>query len=174
MKKIVVCGLFFLMIIAACQQKEEPKPNSQFPSGPVQTQDDIRLLQEAVRNNPRNVEAWIKFGNELMDSSRFSEAIEAYQRALDIDPKNVDVRVDMGVCYRNTGKSDIAVKEFKKAIQINPNHVMAHKNLGIVLAYDFRENAGAVNEFEKVLQLAPDAPDAAKIREEIQKLKSGK
>ncbi len=173
MKKIIVAGLLFITI-AACQQKQEPKSQSPLPSGSVQTQEELKLLQEAVRSDPANVTAWIKLGNTLMDSSRYNEAIDAYQRALDIDPKNVDVRVDMGVCYRNAGKPDVAAKEFRKAIEINPDHVMAHKNLGIVLAYDFRNNAQTIKEFEKSLQLAPNAPDTGRIREEIQGLKAGK
>ena len=173
MKKIIVAGLLFI-IIAACQQKEEPKSQSPLPSGSLQTQEELKLLQEAVRSNPGNVNAWIKLGNTLMDSSRYNEAIDAYQKALDMNPKNVDVRVDMGVCYRNAGKPDIAVKEFRKAIEVNQNHVMAHKNLAIVLAYDFRDNTQAIKEFERALELAPNAPDAGRIREEIQKLKAQK
>ena len=122
--------------------------------------------------DPHNGKAWIRLGNLLMDTNRFGEAIDSYQKALDIDPGNVDVRVDMGVCYRNTGKPEIAVKEFRKAIEINPSHVNAHKNLAIVLAYDLHDSAGAAKEFEKSLQLEPNAPDAARIKNEIQKLRA--
>ncbi len=114
MKKIIVAGLLFITI-AACQQKQEQKSQSPLPSGSVQTQEELKLLQEAVRSDPANVTAWIKLGNTLMDSSRYNEAIDAYQRALDIDPKNVDVRVDMGVCYRNAGKPDVAAIQGLKA-----------------------------------------------------------
>jgi tetratricopeptide (TPR) repeat protein len=173
MKKIILFVLL-LFTIAACQQKEKPKSRYQPPSVPFQSRDEIKLLQEAVRKDPHNGEAWIKLGNELMDSSHFNDAIDAYQRALDIDPKNVDARVDMGVCYRKTGRSDVAVKEIKKAIEYNPGHVMAHKNLAIILAYDFKDNAQAIKEFEKSLRLAPNAPDADRVREEIQRLKAGR
>lgn len=170
--KTFIMSVLFLFIAASCQQKQEPKPVGQMPQGQIQAQEEITLLKEMTTKDPGNGKAWIRLGNLLMDTNRFGEAIDSYQKALDIDPANVDVRVDMGICYRNTGKPDVAAKEFGKAIEINPSHVIAHKNLAIVLAYDLHDSAGAVREFEKSLQLAPNAPDAERIRNEIQKLKA--
>jgi len=174
MKKILYFVLLSLIIAGCQQQKEEPKSKPQFPAGPIQAQDTLRLAQEAVRADPKNVNAWIQLGNMLMDASRFNEAVDAYQKALEIDPKNVDVRVDMGTCYRNSGKPDIAVKEFRKALEINPNHAFGHLNLAVVLAGDFKDKAQAIKEFEKYLQVAPNASNAEQIRQEIQKLKTSK
>lgn len=173
MKKLLTY-LIIAITIAACQQKEEPRSHDHLPILPLQAQDDLKFIQEVTKNDPGNVNAWIKLGNTLMDAARFNEAIDAYQKALAIDPKNVDVRVDMGTCYRNSGKPDIAVREFKKALEVNPNHVNGHKNLAVVLAYDFGEKAQAIKEFEKTLQLAPNDPDAEQLKLEIQRLKSAK
>ncbi len=173
MKTILLSALVFLVAVS-CQQKQTEQPAGQVPSGHADVMAEERMLRDVVAKDPRNGEAWIKLGNILMDTSRFGEAIDAYQKALDIDPKNVDVRVDMGICYRNTGRAEIAVKEFRKGIEINPSHLMAHKNLAIVLAYDTKDNAGAIKEFEKTLQLAPAAPDAGQIKAEIEKLKAPK
>jgi len=173
MKKVLIVMLFVFMVVG-CRQKDEPKPVSQFPSGPIQSQDDTRILKEAVQKDPKNVEAWIKLGNAMMDTKRFDEAIDPYQKALAIDPNNLDVRVDMGTCYRYSGKSDRAVEEYRKALKINPDHLIARKNLAITLADDLKDRAGAIKEFERVLELAPNAPDAADVKEEIKKLKAGK
>jgi len=173
MKKILICSLVFF-VFTACQQKESPKSAEQMPPAALQAQGDIKLLEEAVQKDPKNGEAWVKLGNIYMDTSRFNEAVDSYQKALEIDPKNVDARVGMGICYRNIHKSDMAVKEFRKAIEIDSSHINAHKNLAIVLEYDLNDPAGAIKEFETALQLAPNAPDAARIRAEIQKLKLAK
>jgi len=93
---------------------------------------------------------------------------------LDIDPKNVDVRVDMGTCYRKLGKPDVALKEYRRALELNPNHLFALKNMGVVFAYDLRDADQAVKAFEKALALAPNAPDAEQLKQEIQKLKAAK
>lgn len=172
MKKILVFLLLLLTVATACQSKEEPKSQSQPPAGMLYTENELKLLQDIVKKDPGNLNAWISLGNLLMDSSRFNEAVDAYQKALAIDPKNVDVRVDMGTCYRNSGKPDIAVREFRKALELNPNHPYGHMNLGVVLAYDLKDNVQAIKEFERYLQLAPNSPNAYQLRMEIQKLKS--
>lgn len=181
MKKIIflVC---LVLVAAACQQKEEPKPRYEFPSGPVQGgqggpiqgQDDTKLLREVVSKDPKNLDAWIKLGNVLMDTNRYQEAVEAYGKALELDPRNVNVRVDMGTCYKNSGRPEIAVREYKKALELDPNHLNAHRNLAVVMADDMKDKAQAVREFEKYLQLAPNAADAPQIRQLVQQLKGGK
>jgi cytochrome c-type biogenesis protein CcmH/NrfG len=163
-----------MIMLGACQQKEEPKAPYQAPTVQMPGQPDTRALQEIVQKEPGNVKAWIQLGNIMMDTGRFHEAIDAYQKALDLDPKNVDVRVDMGTCYRSIGRSDVAIKEYRKAMEINPSHPMAHKNAGVVLAFDLKNNAEAVKEFEKYLQLAPNAPDAPALRQEVERLKAAR
>jgi tetratricopeptide (TPR) repeat protein len=167
---------FFLLIVvlmsAGCQRKEEPK--TQLPEGSIEAQEEISALRDAVRKDPKNLDAWTKLGNILMDTSYFDEAIKAYQEVLNGDPKNVDVRVDMGTCYRKIGKPDVAVSEYRKALEINPNHLLALRNLGVVLEYDIKDNKQAIQAFEKYLQVAPNAEDAERVKAEIEKMRSSK
>jgi len=177
MKKLLIASVVVIFAVVGCQKKEEPKQQYDFPSGsagPVQSLEQMKLLKEAVSKDPKNVNAWISLGNMMMDTSRFSEAADAYEKALAIDPKNVDVRVDMGTCYRNMGNPDLAAKAYRKALEFDPKHLHAHKNLGIVLAYDLKDTASAVKEFEAALAIAPNAPDADQLRQKIQELKASK
>jgi tetratricopeptide (TPR) repeat protein len=179
MNKLLLTSLLVVFAIVGCQ-KEEPKPQFDFPSGPVggggpiQSMDQTKMLQEAIAKDPKNINALISLGNMMMDTKRFNEAIDAYQKALAIDPKNVDVRVDLGTCYRNSGQPDLAVKEYRKALELNPRHLNAHKNLGVVLAYDLKDVKQAAKEFEAALAIEPNAPDAGQLRQEIEKLKAMK
>jgi cytochrome c-type biogenesis protein CcmH/NrfG len=174
MKKLFIACLAAFLFLANCQKKEEPKVQMPLTSGPIQTQNEIGLLQEAVRQDPKNVNAWITLGNMLMDNSRFQEAIDAYQQALELAPRNADVMVDMGTCYKNIGKPDRAAEEFRKAIKINPGHLYAHRNLGVVLANDIGDKKQAIKEFEEYLRLSPDTPDTQRIRQEVVRLKASK
>jgi len=171
MNRLVLVCLAAVFLFANCQKKEEPKVQSQVPAGTMVMQDKILQLQELVRQNPKNLNAWIGLGNSLMDSGRFPEAVDAYQKALEIDPKNTDVRVDMGTCYRSAGQPDSAAEEYKKAIASNPGHPNAHRNLGIVLAFDLKNKREAIREFEEYLKVAPNAPDAQQISQLIAELK---
>jgi len=172
MKKILFLVMVTAFALAGCQ-REEDRPVTGGPPGasPLGAEQEIKLLQSVLKEDPDNLNALIRMGNASMDTARYAEAIEAYGRALSIDPSNTDVRVDMGVCYRNNGRPDIAEKEFRKAIEQNPRHAIAHLNLGVVLAYDMQKPREAVAMFERYLELAPNAPNADAIRGEIAKLK---
>ena len=183
MRKAGIALSLVSLMVFGCQQTEEPKPQFQPPvgqgqmppagvGGPVQGVDTVKLLQDALKKDPKNLNALIELGNIMMDTHRFAEAIDAYTKALEIDPRNVDVRVDMATCYRNSGKPDVAIKEYKKALEINPNHINGHKNMAVVLAYDLKDYKQAVMEFEKVIALEPNGPDTGAIRAEIEKLKA--
>ncbi|MDP2156828.1 MAG: tetratricopeptide repeat protein [Nitrospirota bacterium] len=182
MKKLFVFIVFATFPLFGCQQKDDSKPQFQPPvgqtgqgpvgSGPIQGFDKVKMLQEVVAKDPKNMNAWIELGNILMDTRRYAEAVEAYQKALVIDPKNVDVRVDLGTCMRESGKPDMAVKEYQKALEYNPNHINANKNMGVVLEYDLKDGKQALKYFEKAILLAPNAPDAGAIKAEIDKLKA--
>jgi tetratricopeptide (TPR) repeat protein len=184
MKRTAVFLLCAGMLFLGCQQKEESKPQYQFPvgqgqpggmqPGSAQSVDIVKLLQDAVKKDPKNLHAWIELGNTLMDTRRFPEAVEAYQKALELDPKNVDVRVDMGTCYRNSGKPDLAVKEYKKALENNPNHLNGHLNLAIVLAFDIHDYPQAQKVIEKAIAMAPNSPEAQRVRQEIERMKGTK
>ena len=172
MERLLVVCIAFLFLLTGCQKKEESKMRTLSPADAERVQNQILQLQEIVRQNPRNLSAWIHLGDISMDSSRFYEAIDAYQKALALDEKNVNIRVDLGTCYRSIGKPDKAAEEYRKAIAINPNHINAHRNLGIVLAFDLNDRKGAIRELEEYLRLSPQAPDAAQIGQLIKKLKA--
>ncbi len=172
MKKTIFVLLLALIAAAGCNQNEAQKSPYGAPVGVLPTPLDIKSLQDAASKAPKSEGAWTDLGNALMDSGRFKEAVDAYQKSLTLDPKNVDVRVDMGTCYRNMGVPDKAVAEYREALKINPEHPNGHRNLGVVLAFDLKDKAGAVKEFEKYLQLMPNAPDSEKIRQLVQELQA--
>jgi len=181
MKHAMLILLVAAAVVSGCKQQQAQWSQGQAgqnqvvaPPASIKSPQEVQQLESLAKANPNNVNAWIALGNAQMDAQRFAEAIIAYQRALELDPKNVDVRVDMGTCYRGVHQPEKAVEEYRKAMKIDPRHPMAHMNAGVVLAFDLGRKAEAVKEFEKYVELAPNAPNAADIRQEIQKLKAAK
>ena len=173
--RILLCAVLVMLFGATgCQQKEASNKQVVAPPQAMISPQQIDNLRSLAKMNPGKADGWIALGNALMDTQQFNEAIDAYQKALALDPKNVDVRVDMGTCNRNAGKPDVAIAEFRRAIKLNPNHLNAHRNLGVVLAFDMKDRAAGIKEFEKLLALAPNAPDSAQIKAVIEELKAGK
>lgn len=171
----VLTVVFIVMMSFACQQRQEQKqqPVVYTPAAPP-AQMQIDQYQAAVKQSPKSATAWINLGDVLMDSHRYAEAIEAYDKALALDPKNVNVLVDQGTCYRGMGKFDKAVELYQKAIKIDPKFPNAHRNLGVVLSIDLHKNAEGAKEFQKYLELQPNAPDAESIRQTIRQLEARK
>jgi cytochrome c-type biogenesis protein CcmH/NrfG len=176
MKRTILFIVLVLVVVSGCdQRKDAAKGQAPMPGAPMmKSPEEIRQLEQLAKQAPKNAEAWIMLGNALMDSNRFSEGADAYGKALALDPKNVNVRVDRGTCLRNMGKPQEAVEEYKKALKIDPNHINANRNMGVVLTYDLNDKKGAIKAFEKYLEVAPAAPEAASIRQLLQELKSSK
>jgi tetratricopeptide (TPR) repeat protein len=182
MKRALLILIIAAAVVTGCKQQQQAQWSQGqagqnqvvVPPPMVKSPQEIQQLELLAKANPKNADAWTALGNAQMDAQRFAEAIISYQRSLEIDPKNVNVRVDMGTCYRGVGQPEKAVEEYRKGQKIDPRHAMARMNAGVVLAFDLRRNAEAIKEFEKYLELAPNAPNAADIRQEIQRLKTAK
>jgi Flp pilus assembly protein TadD len=174
-KKVLAIVLVLIAATGCSQQRTEPKGQAGYPGGTAVaiSPEEMRMLEQAVKQSPKNAAAWIDFGNALYDSGRFGECADAYQKALALDPKNVDVRVDMGTCLKNSGRPQLAVEEYRRALKLNPAHIQVHKNMGLALAFDLHDKKAGASELEKYLELEPNAPDAGEIRQMVQNLKSG-
>ena len=177
MKKIVAGVAMVLVLSGAygCQQKNEQKqqPMNYTPAvSPALL--EIDRLQQATKVTPQSAQAWTRLGDGLMDSQRFSEAIDAYEKSIALEPKNVNVLVDLGTCYRGVGKFDKAIEQYRKALKLDPNFPNAHRNMGVVMAFDLNNRAEGLKAFKKYLEVAPNSPDAPSIRQTIQELSAGK
>jgi tetratricopeptide (TPR) repeat protein len=173
MRKVLIVLMLVLAVVACKREEPKPIPGAAGP-GAVDFDREISLLKSILKEDPDNLQALVKLGNISYDVNRCQDAVDAYGRALELSPDNVNVRVDMGTCYRKLGRSDRAMEEYRKAIEINPNHQYAHMNMAVVLAYDFNKKDEAIKEFEKYLELAPTAPNAQFVKDEIAKLKAAK
>jgi len=167
--KVLVISICLVFLAAGCEKKE---PKAGPGGGSLGVEQELRFLQNVVKDDPNNINAWIKLGNINMDMGKYQDAVASYSRALELDPNNLEVRVDMGSCYRYMGMPEKAIGEYKKALAINPDHPFANKNMAIVLAYDMRKYSEAAEVLDNYLKKNPGDPDAAKVREEIRSLRA--
>jgi tetratricopeptide (TPR) repeat protein len=138
---------------------------AQVPSG-----SQIAALEAAAVRDPKSARAWIDLGNAYFDSHQPSKAIEAYDKALAIDPANPDVLTDQGVMYRDLKQYDKAMANFEKASKLDPRHVQSVFNLGVV-ASDLGQDQKAIQAWTRVIQMAPQSPQAAQARQLIDRLR---
>ncbi len=135
---------------------------------------ELQLLEKDSKLHPENAEIFIQIGNTCFDAGMYEKAIDAYEKALKIGPDNANVQTDLGVMYRRMKKPEEAVKAFQKAAQIDPSHEMSRFNLGVVLMHDLGDMTRAIEAWEELVKINPQAkgPGGQLVSEFIEKTKS--
>ena len=148
-------------------------PNAQQEQNLARLAGHILELEEAVRKNPEDVNAWVQLGNLYFDTGKAPQSINAYERALLLRPNDANVLTDLGIMYREAGKYDLAVESFRKATQIDPKHQNALFNRGVVLFFDLKRKEDARKVWQELLAVNPKAaaPDGKSVRDMLRDLK---
>ena len=175
----VFAGFLGGYFVGAGRGNDEAPPVAAAPAGvtmppgpdPMVVTGRIQANQKVVAADPKNEQAWVALGNDYFDLHQAQNAVDAYAKALALVPGNPDVLTDQGVMYRQLGSFDKAVADFKQAGKLNPRHLQSFFNLGIVYSQDLKDNDAAAKAWSKVIEIAPDSPQAAQARQFIAGLK---
>ena len=142
---------------------------------PVTPQDQQKIAEfvRQTESNPEDVNAWTNLGHIYFDSGQPAKAVTAYEKSLALDPNRPDVWTDLGVMYRRNGDPRKAVECFDRALSLKPNHEIALYNKGIVLLHDLNDVQGALANWEKLVQINPDAhtPSGESLKAVIEQMK---
>jgi len=130
-------------------------PDSQEASAEMGSR--ILKLEQSLKENPENVDAWTQLGNLFFDSNRFSDAIEAYGKSLSLRPGDPNVLTDLGVMYRRNKNPKKAIETFDLAISADPTFETARFNKGVVLMHDMDDLAGGIKAWEELVEVNPGA-----------------
>ena len=107
------------------------------------------LFQEAIRADPRNLEAHVLWGDLFLEKYNEGEAEASYQEALEINDRHVPALVGMA---RLSGDE----RSLQRALAINPNSVAAMEVWGRLLQRNGREEEAAAH-WSRALNLNPEA-----------------
>ena len=134
--------------------------------------------QTGVKKNDRfnQLIAPLLIDNAMMDldMGRYSSAEGGINKFLKLKPFSARGYFCLGEIYRQRGEKDDrrkAEQQYHQALTLDPDFAPPHKGLGIIYYKQGLANK-AVGEFEKYLQLLPDAFDKEYIKQYIQHLKS--
>jgi len=159
---------------AAASAPSAPASES-LPSAAALNQQAQPLL-DALKANPKDAATLVQLGNLYYDHKSWPEAIRYYQQALDIRPDDPDARTDMGTAYYYSGFPDKALDQFNQALKKFPNYPNTLFNLGIVRRDAYKDNAGALAAWDKLLKNNPNLPpdQVQKVQNVIAETKAGK
>ncbi len=140
----------------------------------VQLGGKILQLEQFLKENPDDVQAWTQLGNMFFDSDQYANAIEAYTRSLALQPDNTSVLTDLGVMYRRNKQPEKAIESFDKAIQVDPGFETARFNKGVVLLHDLEDFEGGINAWEDLIRQNPMAmaPNGESVDAIVRRMKS--
>jgi tetratricopeptide (TPR) repeat protein len=149
----------------------QPAPSAAAPAAnqpPPLDDAKVQGLMTIIKSDPNNAGAHVQLANTYFDAQRYDDAIKWYEQSIKLDPKNVDASTDLGVSYFYSNKIDEALRQFDYSLKLNPTHTKTLLNQGIVLAFGKRDLKGATLAWEKVVQLAPDSPEAQAAKQGLQ------
>ena len=121
---------------------------------PATPQQVLTQLQQAVRANPENVQAWYAAGKTLLLNRRAEAAIEPLGRAVALRPDDGLARRDLGLALLQAGRTAEALPQVERAVELRPEDAAAWNYLGAALGAN-GDLAGAVRCFERSLALDP-------------------
>ncbi|MGA6926752.1 MAG: tetratricopeptide repeat protein [Desulfosarcina sp.] len=140
----------------------------------VERQQEIDRLKAQIEKNPGDTAALMELGHHYFDANLPTEAIAVYEKALVLDPENANGWTDLGVMYRRSGDPEKAVAAFDRAMHIDAAHEASRFNKGIVLFHDLKDEKGALEAWDSLLIINPDAktPGGQAVRELVDHIRT--
>jgi tetratricopeptide (TPR) repeat protein len=132
----------------------------------------VSALKNVADREKSNATPRVDLGNLYFDAERYDEAIKWYGEALALVPNNVDVSTDLGVCYYYSNQPDKALEQFDRSLKIDPKHAKTLLNLGIVRAFGKQDLDGAMQAWQKVMEVAPGSQEAQAAKRALDSLQS--
>ncbi len=171
---VAVAGAIMAWIVWA----ERPVPvttSTELPTAaepapaPTPTLDPARVatLEAAIADDPEDRESRVALANAYFRAHSFEQAVPWFEQAIEMDPSDVDSSTSLGVSYFYTGFIDQAVEQLDRSLEIKPDHPQTWLTVGIVRAFGLDDLEGAMEAWERVIEVAPDGPEARAAREAL-------
>jgi uncharacterized caspase-like protein len=108
-------------------------------------------------------------GLQLYKEKQYAAAEAQFTEALKLRPDFALAANNLGFVYYRQEKHKEAARWFENAIKIDPSRAVAYFNLGDALAQS-GDKAGAAKAYRTYLELAPNSPAAAIVKQQLEKL----
>jgi Tfp pilus assembly protein PilF len=132
----------------------------------------IDVLKEACKLNPEAATSRLNLGIALLEAKHFAQAEEQLRDTLKRNNNSATAHMYLGIALLRQNKFEEAEKELLVATQANAAQLaMANYYLG-GLYWRKKDYTNAVQQLEKYLLFAPNAPDAERVRATIKEFRS--
>lgn len=163
---IIATGQTQTASVAAPAVAAQPAP----APAAVADEGELQAYRNILASDPKNAKAAVQLANRLYDAGRYAEAVPYYQQALAIDAKDVNVSTDLGTALYYAGRPDEALAQLDRSLGIDPSHAQTLFNIGIIKRDAKKDSNGARDAWQRLLNAAPNYPDAARVRTMLSEL----
>lgn len=120
----------------------------------------VDLITRAITLVPQHADFHGNLGTALLALQRKDEAEVAYRKAVSMDPDYAEGHYNLANLLRQRGVTGQAKQHFDRTLSLQPQHRQALNNLAMLLWEDDGNETAAAAQFDRLLRLAPDWPDA--------------
>lgn len=133
----------------------------------------LEALRSAVRLSPDAFVPRLNYGIAYLEKKQFADAETNLRLALQKNDNSPSAHMYLGITLVSLRRYDEAVKELQRAVSLKGGDGMAqaHRILG-GLYWQKGQFKEAADQLEVYLKLAPNAPDAERIRTTVKELRS--
>jgi tetratricopeptide (TPR) repeat protein len=142
------------------------------PPPPLLDESKVTAFKTMAEREPNNPKPRVELANLYFDSEKYDDAIKWYGDALKLTPSDVNVSTDLGVSYYYMNQADKALEQFAHSLRLDPKHAKTLLNVGVVKAFGKQDLTGAAEAWQKVVELAPDSPEAQAAKRALDSLRS--
>lgn len=139
--------------------------NQQTDRNPEEVAAETRAtLEAAVERNPDDPAAHLELARFLAPTDP-TASLMAYDEVVALDPANVEAHAYGGWIVHLAGLPEEALERVDRALAVDPDYPDARFFRGMILFQGLDDPAGAVVEFDRYLEIAPDGPLADQVRD---------
>ena len=133
-------------------------------------QEAAQVLEAATQASPGNARALTYLGLSRLELQQPGSAEEAFRKAIEADGNYAQAHYGLGLALGYLGQRDKAIASLEKAVALDSGNAYAHYHLGLAL-----QQGGATDRallhLQRFLDLAPDAPEAPRVRALLSQLR---
>src|SRR5215469_16851052 len=155
---------FAALLLSSCARDPQKAKQKYFAAGQTymkkgQYGDAAIEFRNALRLDPRFVEAYYQLAQADLARQDWAAAYEYLEKAIELDPSRLDARFDRGRLYLAAREFDKAEDEARFILQNDSSFVAAYQLLGAALIGEQKPDQ-ALEAFSKVTDLLPNDSNA--------------
>jgi tetratricopeptide (TPR) repeat protein len=130
----------------------------------------LEVFTQAQKLRADHSWTYVGLGLALNNKQDYRTAAQHLEKAVQLDPDSINAQFQLGQAAFKLGEHDRAIQCFERVIALNPKfNPLAYKTLAAIYIHR-KDSQGAARALQSYLAQFPDAPDAEKVKQILNRL----